>query len=493
MILSAKNISKSFWSTKALHNVSLDLEVGKVHAIVGENGAGKSTLFKILSGYDHMDSGTIEFKGKPIDPQTLQRNKDNKIVLVHQELNVNTSIGIAENIFIDRMRSFSNILGIIRRKEMYDRSQEILDDIGASINVEKRIQSLDLGQLKIIQIAQALSKRPEIILLDESTAYLNNAEIKSLIKVIENLKDKGMAIGFVSHHLDEIEMIADQLSILKDGSKVGSYPEGAISIKEIESLMVGREQKFDFSKTEDINENEIAFSANNISIPKKLDDISFSLKRREILGFGGLKGAGGEAVLEIIMGERTPQSGIMELEGMPYAPHHPFDAYSAGISYLPGNRQTEGLIPKFSIRDNIIMSSIPRKGIFVDESAVMNKTTYYKELLNIKTDDMKGPCNRLSGGNMQKVVLAKCLLPNPKILLLNNPTRGIDVATRYEIYGRIRELTRQQDLTVVILTEDLIELIGLCDRFLIFKKGKISKEFCSEEVPTEHEVVTCMI
>ena len=493
MILTAKNISKTFGSTRALHNVSIDMEIGKVHALVGENGAGKSTLFKILSGYDLKDSGIIEFKGNQINPQTHLENKENKIVLVHQELNINTSIGIAENIFFDRMRKFSNTFGIIRLKEMYDRAQEILDDIEADIDVTKSIHSLDLGQMKIIQVAQALSKNPEIIFLDESTAYLNNAEIKSLIKVIESLKDKGIAIGFVSHHLDEVEMIADKLTILKDGCKVGTYSDGDISLKEMESLMVGREQDFVFSKSENIKENEIVFSVKNISIPKQLDDISFLLKRREVLGLGGLKGAGGEAVLEMIMGEISSKFGTMELEGSPYAPHHPYNAYSAGISYLPGNRQTEGLITKFSIKDNIVMTAIPRKGLFVDEPDVINKSIYYKELLNIKTDDVLAQCDSLSGGNMQKVVLAKCLLPNPKILLLNNPTRGIDIAARYEIYRKIQELSRQQGLTVVLLTEDLIELIGLSDRILIFKKGKISKEFGSGVTPTEHEVVSYMI
>ena len=493
MILTAKHINKTFGSTRALHDVSIDMEIGKVHALVGENGAGKSTLFKILSGYVPKDSGTIEFKGGQIDPQTHLKTKKNNIVLVHQELNINTSIGIAENIFFDRMRMFSNVFGIIRCNEMYDRAQVILDDIEANIDVRTSIESLDLGQMKIIQVAQALSKNPEVIFLDESTAYLNIAEIKSLLKVVESLKDKGIAIGFVSHHLDEVEMIADKLTILKDGCKVGVYSVGDISLKEMESLMVGRERDFAFSKRNTFEENEIIFSVKNISIPKKLDDISFSIKKGEILGFGGLKGAGGESVLEMIMGEIFPEDGTMELGGASYAPQYPYDAYSVGISYLPGNRQSEGLITKFSIKDNIIMTAIPKKGLFVDEENSIVKSKYYKELLNIKTDDVLAQCESLSGGNMQKVVLAKCLLPNPKILLLNNPTRGIDVAARYEIYRKIQELSRNQGLTVVILTEDLIELIGLCDRILIFNKEKISKEFDSGENPTEHEAVSYMI
>ena len=493
MILTAKNIGKTFGSTRALHDVSIDMEIGKVHALVGENGAGKSTLFKILSGYISKYSGSIEFKGQDINPQTYLRTKENKIVLVHQELNINTSIGIAENIYFDRMREFSNAFGIIRHSEMSDRAQEILDDIDAGIDVTQGIHNLDLGQLKIIQVAQALSKSPDIIFLDESTAYLNIAEKKSLLKVIESLKDKGIAIGFVSHHLDEVEMIADTLTILKDGCKVGSYQEGDVSLKEIESLMVGRDQEFVFSKRVFSEINKSIFSVRNVSIPKQLHDISFSVNRGEILGFGGLKGAGGEAVLEMIMGEIFPGNGTMELGESSYTPRHPYDAYSAGISFLPGSRQTEGLITQFSIKDNITMTSIPRKGLFLDEPEAIKQSLLYKKILNIKTDDVLARCDSLSGGNMQKVVLAKCLLPNPKIILLNNPTRGIDIAARYEIYKKIQELSKQRDLTVILLTEDLMELIGLSDRILIFRKGKISKEFSYGVSPKEHEIITHMI
>jgi ABC-type sugar transport system ATPase subunit len=248
---------------------------------------------------------------------------------------------------------------------------------------------------------------------------------------------------------------------------------GDISLKKMESLMVGRERDFVFSKRDTSEENETVFSVKNVSIPKHLDNISFSIKKGEIIGFGGLKGAGGESVLNMILGEIFPVRGTMELGGKSYAPQYPYDAYSAGISYLPGNRQTEGLITKFSIKDNITMTAIPKKGLFVDDKTANFKSKYYKELLNIKTNDVLAQCESLSGGNMQKVVLAKCLLPDPKILLLNNPTR--------------------EGLTVVVLTEDLIELIGLCDRVLIFNKKKISKEFGSGDTPTEHEAVSYMI
>lgn len=494
MILQAKNISKNFGSTRALHDVSISMEVGKVHALVGENGAGKSTLFKILSGYVARDTGTVFYQGTQIDPINKLKTGANQIVLVHQELNVNTSIGIAENIYFNQMRLFANRIGILDKHRLQKEAQKLLDGIDAQIDVKWDIQNLDLGQLKIIQVAQALAKNPKIIFLDESTAYLNVNEIESLLKVVETLRYRGIAIGFVSHHLNEIEMIADQLTILKDGVLVGSYPVGELSQKEIESLMVGREQTYDFEKVEyDYSKKPTVFKMKSISIPRVLENVSFHLKKSEILGIGGLKGAGGEAVLETIIGELHPSEGSMELDGSSYSPKGVYSANAVGISYLPGNRQTEGLIARFSIRDNMIMSAIPKKSIFYDIKLGNEKAEHFRNYLSLKAGNVTDPCDSLSGGNMQKVILGKCLLPSPKILLLNNPTRGIDVATRYDIYKKIHELSKIEGLSVILLSEDLIELIGMSDRLIIFKKGRITKEFNYTEKPTEKEIVSYMI
>lgn len=494
MILHAKNISKTYGPTRALDDVSIAFDVGKVHALVGENGAGKSTLFKILSGYVEMDHGSVIFNDNPLNPVAALQSDKNDIVLVHQELNVNTSIGISENIFFNQMRKYSNAFGIINKREMQHQAQSLLDGIDAQIDVKWDIKDLDLGQLKIVQVAQALAKEPKVLFLDESTAYLNISEIKSLLKVVETLRSRGIAIGFVSHHLNEVEMVADTLSILKDGSLVGTYPVGSVSPKEIESLMVGREQAYDFDKkVKDFSQEPHILEMNSIKIPRVLESTSITLRKGEILGIGGLKGAGGEAVLETIIGEMYPTQGNMLLHGVSYKPKGVFDANTAGVSYLPGNRQTEGLIPDFSIRDNMVMSNIPSKSIFFDEKTGNDKSEYFKTYLSLKADNIKNPCSSLSGGNMQKVVLAKCLFPSPKILLLNNPTRGIDVATRYDIYKKIHDLSRVEGLSVILLSEDLIELMGMSDRLLIFKKGKITKEFDYGYEPTETEIVSYMI
>ena len=494
MILHAEGISKTYGPTRALNNISIDLQVGKVHALVGENGAGKSTLFKILSGYVPMDSGSVTFMGDLIDPVSAFKSTTNDIVLVHQELNVNTSIGISENIYFNQMRKYSNSFGFIDKKKIHHDAQNLLDEIDAQIDVKWDIKDLDLGQLKIIQVAQALAKGPKVLFLDESTAYLNISEIKSLLKVVETLRSRGIAIGFVSHHLNEVEMIADTLTILKDGCQVGSYQVGDVSQKEIESLMVGREQAYDFDKkVHDFSQEVSILEMDSIAIPRILESTTISLKKGEILGIGGLKGAGGEAVLETIIGEAQSSHGKMLLNGEVYKPRGVFDANKAGISYLPGNRQTEGLITEFSIRDNMVMADMPKKSLFFDTRLGNEKSEHFKEYLSLKAESIKDSCDSLSGGNMQKVVLAKCLLPSPKILLLNNPTRGIDIATRFDIYKKIHDLSRIEGLSVILLSEDLLELMGMSDRLLIFKKGRVTKEFTYGYKPTEKEIVSYMI
>jgi len=494
MVLEAEGISKAFGPTVALRDVSVKLESGKVHALVGENGAGKSTLFKILSAYEQKDSGTIVYNNNSFEPEEQKQAKEAGIVLVMQELTINRSLGISENIFIDQLRNFSNIFGIINRKVMYKRAQSILDEINAEISISNSIDDLDLGQLKIIEVARALSYNPKVILLDESTAYLNTKEITALLNVINSMKTKGIAIGFISHHLDEVGKVADQLTILKDGFCVGVYKADDLTTKEIESLMVGREILFDFSQKNPCwNKNKTIFSIKDVFAKADLKGINLELHEQEILGIGGLKGAGGEAILETIIGERKISSGSMTLNGRSYEPKMPYDSWQEGIGYLPGSRTTEGLIVDFSVQENIIMTKYPRRGFLIDSNIARSTTEECIETLMIKAKNPLLPCSSLSGGNMQKVVLGKCLYPKPWLLLLNNPTRGIDVGARLEIYKTIRKSVLEDNTSVIILSEDLLELINLSDRILIMNRGRIKKEFLHSENPSEEDVISYMI
>lgn len=830
MQLVARNISKSFGATQALDNVFITLDEGKVHALVGENGAGKSTLFKVIAAHEKRDSGTIMLGGNEYQPENPQEAQNRGVAMVLQEITINIAIGIAENIFIDRLGMFKNSLGLINKAKLNKAAQAILDEIGAGISVHQSLSDLDLGQWKIIEVARALSNNPKIVLLDESTAYLSTQEVNAFLKVINNLRTRGMAIGFVSHHIDEIGKVADLITILKDGKLVGSYKVGELTNQEIEALMVGREigrdiyplqahpevkgvwcanggtatgvltaiknmgkkpgtdikvvtmdlspdnveamkrgeldfdigghwmqggfaltMLFDYlygypvppqkatvklkltaltpdriadyerdfpdnwpaynfraksrfynpdavssytDQVKDISKytnnpekkkvigaivptleavfwnryyefmqkaadelgidliklnadndpaqlethlkslidrkvdgiifvpywgsdqkcidltreagipviftdvyslkftpqsaeapnylafwgpmdeeagyqmakqlinvvpadadgkkyigaiegtpgttvmidrhkgldralaehpevvlvgevngnfvpsssqkayestgwfgqgtNETILEMRNVSSTKLLRNVDLKLQRGEILGIGGLKGSGGEAILEAFIGELDIDSGEMFYEGRKYNPANPADAWRQGIAYLPGNRSTEGLIIDFSVLENLIMADYPTKGPFLDYSAAKGISAEQIQKLRIKTNSWDESCSSLSGGNMQKVVLGKCMAANPKVLLLNNPTRGIDVGARIEIYKIINELAKN-GVAVILLSEDLPELIGLSNRIVVTRKNGVSKVFSKAERPTEEEIITYMI
>ena len=494
MIVRAERITKTFGPTLALSNVSINLHSGEVHAIVGENGAGKTTLFKVLSGYEKKDSGSVFLNERPFEPVSAEDAKGSGVVLVMQELTINSSLGIAENVFIDRLRDFASSLGLIKKKKLYEAAQSVLDQIGGSLSVYDNLSSLDLGQLKILEVARALSYAPKVILLDESTAFLNTSEITGLFDVINKLREKGLIVGFVSHHLDEVEKVADRVTILKDGAFVGEYDAKDISRKEMESLMVGRQMLFDFSDWKGYASDKVVLSVKDASFDgvQQTNRISFDLHEREILGIGGLQGSGGQAILEGVVGEKRLTRGTIKLFGALYKPSSPHDGWRAGVGYLPGNRTGEGLVADFSIQENIIMTEYPRKGPFLDVRRARTSAEEYAGALRIKSNSVLTLCKSLSGGNMQKALLAKCLFPKPKVLLLNNPTRGVDIGSRMEIYQKIRDMVRDEGLSVIILSEDLIELLGLADRILVMNRGSIRREISRSEQPEESDIIAYM-
>ncbi len=494
MRLQAFQIHKSFGATKALVDVSFTLQPGKVHALVGENGAGKSTLFKICAGAIPMDRGEMSIGGKPYAPKSLKEAQAAGVALVFQEITINPSLDIAENIFIDRMQDFAGPLGITRWKKLRQEAQRILDSIEAGISVDAPLNSLDLGQLKVLEVARALSYNPQVLLLDESTAYLSTREIETLFRAVDSLRTRDIAVGYISHHLDEIEKLADEITILKDGQWVGNYARGQLSNDEIETLMVGREiGRHIYPPTRQyVPEQEPVLALNDVVVPGQLRNVKLDLYRGEVLGIGGLKGAGGEALLSILNGDLAPQSGSVLLNRHEYKPRRPFDAWKAGIAYLPGDRTREGLIMEFPVRENLTMAAIPHKGLMVDRAGEKRMVAELMPALMIKAESPNVPCTSLSGGNLQKVVLGKCIAARPSILLLNNPTRGVDVGARMHIYDMIRRLA-EQGVSVILLSEDLPELIGNSDRIMILRKGKVSKTFDHDEFPSEEEIISHMI
>lgn len=494
MQLTATNICKTFGATTALKDVNVVFQSGEIRAVVGENGAGKSTLFKVISGVHNRDSGTVMLDGKEFNPIDHIESARQGVAYVFQESTVNPYISVAENIFLDRLREFTNRMGIINRKLLEAKAQALLDDIGADIDVQSDLWELNLGQWKIIEIARALSYNPQFIFFDESTAYLNNQEVDAFLKVLHNLKQKGLAIGFVSHHMNEIFQIADVATVMKDGHWVADKIVKEVTPEDIQLLMVGRsiENIYPDKKTEDTD--VLVLEATDLSGETGLEKVTFHLKKGEILGIGGLKGAGGEEVLRLLLGDMPMTGGSLKLYGCPYQPKNPHEALKQKMSMLPGERTVEGLIVDFSIKDNINMGNLPRKlkGLVVDADEEVNVATEMIEKVLIKTTSCENHCSSLSGGNMQKVVLAKCLATYPEIILLDNPTRGIDVGARFEIYKLIHSLSKR-GITFLMLSEDLNELIGLCDRLMVMRKGQISKRYEFGDVATEEDIIRYML
>jgi ABC-type sugar transport system ATPase subunit len=389
------------------------------------------------------------------------------------------------------MWDYAGPLGLTRWQRLRAAAQKLLDEIGSGMSVEQNVSDLDLGQLKVLEIARALSYQPRVLLLDESTAFFNTQEMNALFAVMKNLRAQGIAIGYISHHLDEVERIADTITILKDGQRVGDYGRGELTNEQIEARMVGREIGrgiYPEERVFAINGGGPVLALEHISVPGRLRDVSLNLYRGEILGIGGLKGAGGESLLGVIVGDVPAASGRMLFRNQPYAPRKPFDAWAQGVAYLPGDRTREGLIMDFSVQDNLSMAAIPRRGPFVHRAGERALVDRLVPMLQIKAASPAVTASSLSGGNLQKVVLGKCIAPEPQVLLLDNPTRGIDVGARMQIYATIRALA-EAGVSVILLSEDLPELIGMSDRVVLMRKGAISKEFAHTEFPSEEEII----
>lgn len=476
MILKAENICKRFGATVALDHAQVELRSGEVHSLVGENGAGKSTLLKVIAAVYKPDSGIITIDDKPFAAKNFLDATKQGVAIVFQESTINPYISVAENIYIDRLHEYARPVIGLDWKRLRTDAQAVLNSMEAQIDVNCDIRSLDLGQWKLIEVARALSYNPSVLLLDESTAFLNSKEVKAFLNIVRNLRQKGLAIGFVSHHMNEIFEISDKITVMLDGKFVINIDGKDATNEILESAMVGRTVSEKLYPVKSTTKGNVALEVRNLSIPGELEDVSFNVRKGEILGIGGLKGSGGEAILNAIYGTEALKSGEFEYNSEVYSSTTPNKSLARKIAMVPGERTLEGLITDFSIRDNIVMSLLPRKGLLRDVKAEAQTSKRYVEKIHIKTTNDLNPVNSLSGGNMQKVVLGKCLAAEPNILLLNNPTRGIDISSRQEIYALVRELANE-GMSIIMLTEDLLELLGMSDRIMIMKKNRISKIF----------------
>ncbi|WP_428243932.1 ribose ABC transporter ATP-binding protein RbsA [Gynuella sp.] len=481
-ILMLQNIEKSFPSVKALDQASLNVYPGKVMALVGENGAGKSTLMKVLTGIYQRDSGVIEYQGQPCQFKGPKDSQDQGIGIIHQELNLIPELSIAENIFLGREPTR---YGKIQWQQLYADVTKLLDRLKIKHHPRTRLGNLSIGEQQMVEIAKALSFESKVIIMDEPTDALTDTETDNLFEVIKELRDQGHGIVYISHRLKEIFHICDDVTVLRDGKFIAESPVQALTEDRIIELMVGRSLEDQFPSV-DVSLGDECLTVNGLCGPG-VDNVSFSLKSGEILGFSGLMGAGRTELMRLLYGAAKKSSGSISLNGEVLQIGSPNDALASGIAYVSEDRKKDGLVLELSVKENMTLSSLAefcnnsgRIHHHQEQQAVQN----YIDVFHIKTPGQKQIIKNLSGGNQQKVAIAKGVMKQPKVLILDEPTRGVDVGARQEIYQLINQF-RQQGMAIILVSSDMPEILGMSDRILVMCQGKLTGEFLREHASQE--------
>lgn len=498
IILEARNITKEFAGVKALYRVQFEVERGKVNAIVGENGAGKSTLMKILSGVYHGYSGEILLEGETVSFRSPKDAQLKGVTIIHQELNLIPYLSIAENIFLGN--EFINQLGLIDYNKMNNEAGELLKKLHLNISPKTLVSELRVGQQQVVEIAKALSVDAKIIIMDEPTSAISEKEVEILFDIIRELKAFGVSIIYITHKLKNLFRIADNVTAFRDGQYVGKDSIENLDHDDIVKMMVGRDIDDFFVKAETDKEYEV-LSIENVSLDhpdipnqKLLNDITLSVKNGEVLGLFGLIGAGRTELFETIFGvHHQSSSGKIKLNGEELNIKSPADAISAGIALVPEDRKECGLVLGMSVEENLSLASIEltEQYGFLSKKKEKELTTGYIDDLKIKTLSSEQIVECLSGGNQQKVVIAKWLATNPKVLLLDEPTRGIDVNAKNEIYKLIAGLAKI-GMAIIVVSSELPEIMAISDRILVMSEGYLTGEFTYGEY-TEEQIVTAAI
>lgn len=482
-ILEIKNITKAFPGVVALDNVSLTIKKGEVRILVGENGAGKSTLIKILCGMHQPNSGEIVYLGKNYDCFNPHDAMQAGIRCVYQEFNLLSHLSVAENIFFEWLpRKF----GLVDYPKLYREAAELLATVGLDISPKTPVEMLGVAQMQLIEIAKALSGESKVLILDEPTATLTHKEIENLFKIIHKLKAQGVTIIYISHRLQEIFEIGDNITVLKNGTKIGTCPTKDVTIPEIVKMMVGRsmDEEYPFKK-----ENEVGstmFEVVDLQCKTSKHKISFSVKRGELLGISGLVGSGRTEAMRAIFGADPKLSGTLLLNGREIKAKSPRHAVKNGICLLTEDRKEQGLLLDMPCYKNITLTNLPKvskNGVLKRNEEIRIADNYVNDLV-IKTPSSGQWAGNLSGGNQQKVVIAKWLFRDTDVLIFDEPTRGIDVGAKYEIYLLLWKLAAMGK-AIIIVSSDLPELMGICHRMLVFSDGKIAGELDREEFDEE--------
>jgi len=493
-IIEALEVTKIFGGTVALNSASFSCQPGSIHALIGENGAGKSTLIKTFSGVVTPDSGTIKVNGQPFDVHSPADAARQDIVPVFQELSLMPQLTVAENIFITHPPR--NRLGLIDRKALGRQTEQFFAQMGVEhIDPDALISELPLALRQLVEIAKALSRNPRVLILDEGTSALSIRDVGLVFQAIRRLRDDGRSVIFISHRMSEVEEIADTLTIFRDGQDVGSFPMGSVGRDEMVQLMIGRKLEQVFPPKPQAAERPRRLEVRGLSWEHALHDISFSLDAGEIVGLGGLDGQGQGELLFALFGLLRGMRGQILVEGEPKRITGPASAAKAGmnLALIPEDRKTEGLILPMSVGSNISLSILDRLTRFGLIDPRMEQTSIQRtiERMQIKTPSARLPARSLSGGNQQKLVIGKWLLTEAKIYLLHDPTRGIDVGTKQEIYQLMRQLA-DDGAGILFFSTELSELVGMCDRVLVLYEGRVFRELAGAEI-TEEQIVSAAL
>ncbi len=484
-VLKAAGIYMAFGGVNVLKSVDFEIYPGEVHGLVGENGAGKSTLAKIIAGVHQPKAGTITLKGQKVEIPNPHAATEFGIALIHQEPLTFPELDIAENIFIGR-QPVSGGLKRVNWSGMYQRSGEILQSLGVVLDPHSKVRGLSIADQQMVEMAGALSQDAKILLMDEPTAALTPNEVEDLFAIMRKLRDQGTAIVFISHRLEEIFDISDRITVLRDGELVGVRKPQETNVDEIIRMMVGRPLSALFEKGEDHVVGKPMLEVKNLTRSMKFEDINFEVRAGEIVGVAGLIGSGRTEVARSLFGTLDYDSGTVRLDGKEVKITHPRQALSLGLIYLPEDRQHYGLLMPMSVSQNATLSIIDQiaRGGWVRENLERQITQEYVEKLRIALRNVGQPVRELSGGNQQKVVISKCLLTKPKVMILDEPTRGIDIGAKAEVHRLIGELA-VQGMAILMISSELPEILAMSDRIIVMREGHITAHFDKSEATAE--------
>ncbi len=472
MNIKMKGINKAFGTNQVLENAGFELSDGEVHALMGENGAGKSTLMKILTGVYTRDAGTVIVDGKEVTYKSPQEAEKAGIVFIYQELNVLFDLTVEENLFMGK--EITKAFGICDKKAMRKKAQEVMDKMGVNIPIDAVMSDLSVGQQQMVEICKALMVDAKVLIMDEPTAALTQSETEGLFKLIKSLRKKGVSIVYISHRMEEIFELCDRITVLRDGAHVGTEYIKDIDMDDIVRMMIGREIGERYPKREGVKIGKEMLKVEGLTKTKTFENVNFSVKAGEVLGVSGLMGAGRTEIMQAIFGNLPFESGKVYIEGKEVKIKSAKDAINAGIGFITEDRKTEGLLLEKSISDNISLANLGKisKKSVISKSKENDLSKKGIEEFHIKCFGPDHECGNLSGGNQQKVVFAKWVYTDPKILILDEPTRGVDIGAKKEIYNVINDLAKQ-GVAVIMVSSELPEVLGMSDRIMVVREGHI--------------------